>query len=1795
MRQTVRAARWGCLQMKTERSGRPHVVARTSPSTPEAADGRRPPHRRVIATRLIVVAVAILLFLSRHAVAGLLLTRGVDLLTKYRVTTGEFHLGTTRSVFDDVRVTTRAGDPLIAARRIGLQYSLRSLWPDKTHRFGIVSVSLEGPVLSIVRHADGSYNLGVSGSGAPASGGGAATPGATAPWNLSVRVRDGRIRLLDRAPVAGDLGEQQIVDVRLDARIQTDHRSTARGSAQFLGRQTQTGALRAWPLTFGGTIDVPRGAALGHVDAPGLPIRGAIAYLQHSPAVRVDDGLLRDVAIHVYSLDIAGARPYTLHVGGSGDLMHGRLAISALRLPVRDVRGRVRLVDGGVWAPHLDASLAEIPIVARGGGYDRFHPTLRLGLRADGNLHRLRDAFNFSASQPVSGGAHVETLIEAPVSSILVRSELRVARGTYGAARLTDVSGRVDYHAGAIVLDAVKATFGATAIDAGARFVLGRPLDSAIVAVGHARGSAIPFGENIAPDAAIEALALITGGGQGYRTRGAVGIRGPAIAGAGMFAVDEQGRGEFGPFAIRRADGSSVIGALRLERPTSQSAAWISTRHYRFDVPARGARFPGLNVPAFPPVAGVIDGELAGGGKPSGFALVGDLRGRGLRVGNARLGTGRTLLSGNLADVRLAQVALNGPLGRFTGNAAVARGTVALRGTYEGSMERLVPLTGNQDARGAVRGEVLATLGASAVVVQSTRAALRGGSLRGVALDTASGTIALKNERFHLLVGSGTVAGRHVVAAESQGTIAVSASDIPAAALRGTGLPLDGGNVSAYGLADLAGGLPGFAGTVTVAGGRAHGYPIAGDAEIALTGHNARILSATGALGSTYGRLGGSIAGIGAGVPRYDVDARVPVGDVDVLRRDLHLPVRHLAGSFGADLHVHGSGSRPFVDGRVEAPEGMYNGLAFRAAAAHVTLDADGVAAHNGTLTVGSTKTALDASSGRSGFRVHAHSAAADLADFNDYFDASGTLAGRGAFDLAFGTDGARITTRGRLNMQHVRYRNLALGQTNAAWRTAGGTITGSGQVRSKAGSLDVSATVQPVAAEDPRRALRGARYDATATFGQIDLGTWLPAMRALGWSARIPSDAPILGSVDAQIGVAGRLPQLAVRADATLTNGMVGSFAVPSAHLRGSSVGSRVAVAAAEADLGFAHVSGDGRLGLARTDPLAFDLRIATDDISGAARRFVPAARGLDLGGALDADLRLGGTPARPTVQGGFDLRGARYGSVVVPRTIGELALAGTAIELRAVDVEFAHGQAFVAGSLPLVLEPFGLGPPKAPLSFDVTATGVDLAQFAPLLPAGAKLDGTINGRFGVEGTVDRPRLLGSLAVSDGSYASALERAPIEHVGAKLDFSGSSIALQAFHANVGGGTLDGSGRITLPLGAQSRVTYTADVTAHGAKLDFPAYGRGTLDGDLHLGSEAGGSQALLSGDVALRDAVIPVSAVYGAGSSTSTPAVKRLGIDPAFRIHAAAGENVRVRSSIVDIGVTGTVDLTGSLRAPQLAGGFDATDGTISSYNHVFRIVKAGVHFNPADGVIPTIEARATSRVTNPDPDPSRNIAGSANIIVTVSGTADSNNLQVTYSSDPAYSQEQIIGLLLDVPALLGAVNFNLNGGAGSPVLRGAPGETNALLPPGVTPEQVSAISFNQEVFSLLNGQFTQRALTPVERVFEKTLGLSDVQFTVDYGGGIGYALRRQIGKRDFQAFLSQTVTYPERTNVGFELNPKPFQSVNFSYYEQNGITSLITNQTPGQELFSSTRRLTSVQPLGNRSGVSLNFNRRF
>jgi len=67
----------------------------------------------------------------------------------------------------------------------------------------------------------------------------------------------------------------------------------------------------------------------------------------------------------------------------------------------------------------------------------------------------------------------------------------------------------------------------------------------------------------------------------------------------------------------------------------------------------------------------------------------------------------------------------------------------------------------------------------------------------------------------------------------------------------------------------------------------------------------------------------------GPGALAYDLAADVPIGDVEVLRRTLNVPVKYLEGSFAAAVRVRGNGAQPNLSGNVTIPEGSYNGSRF--------------------------------------------------------------------------------------------------------------------------------------------------------------------------------------------------------------------------------------------------------------------------------------------------------------------------------------------------------------------------------------------------------------------------------------------------------------------------------------------------------------------------------------------------------------------------------------------------------------------------------------------------------------------------------------------------------------------------------------------------------------------------------------------------------------------------------------------------------------------------------------------------
>ena len=1226
------------------------------------------------------------------------------------------------------------GDPVLDAQRVDVEYALRDIFPGGQHRFGFAAIAILKPVLTITRHADGSMTFNRTGgtSGTPPP----PTRKAAAPYYFTVRVREGVIRLIDAAPLQADLANQTIENVSIDASVKSDARTTAKLDGVLLGRRAPGAPLERFPLIEHTVIDVQRGIALNTVTAARLPLRGALGFLVHSRAIRFDDGVLEGVDARYFALAPQAGTEFAYRIGGSANLRGGRIAVGALAHAVRNLDAPLVITDDMLAAPSIAGTVNGIAMRGRGAIYDLFGtPEFRLAFAADADLHDLRALFAFSAKMPLRGAAHLETLLESKLAQPLIHTRFGGAHLGYARFPIEGLDGTVDFYDGALTIGGARARYGAANVAIGGRVLLSDAGDDVSIALNaHGPGTSLPYAAVLAPDADIVATVLLTQPpGEAFSARGTIGALG-ATSGAGTFAVDTHGVGEFGPLQFSRADGTSLAGGFELQRPISQSAGWLHARNFRLADVRNQVKFPGAAIAALPPLSGVIDGDLAGGGTPDAFGLGGTLTGRELRYGTYALGRGSVRLGGSLSEVRLADIRLDGPLGRFSGDGAYDGGMFALEGRYDGTLEQLRPFTTDASARGGVHGSVRATIAQNQIVVQTTGAELPGGEVRGVAIDRVAGTLAVDGAVLRVIAADGSIGGGRVVAADAGGPFLLSAPGIAVAALRGAGIPLQAGTLAFYGLADFRGKAPSFDGLVSLDGGVAAGYPISGGADLALTNGTARIRSGVGAFGATYGTFDGSVGGVGISGPNalaYDLAANVPIGDVGEVRRALRLPVKYLEGSFAAAVRVRGNGAHPLVAGGVAVPEGSYNGLAFRDARAGLTITTGALTARGGVVTVGSTHAQVDAavSVARRAFSVDVRSADASLADFDDYFDEAETLSGHGRVAFSFANDGLTTRTNGRLNVTDFRYRRFAFGATDATWSQRGGAISAALNVRGPHGALRANGTVV-AAGGDPVRAFERASYRASVRAQQVDLATWLPPFGIT---------APVFGEVDASGTLAGRWPRLGVNGEASLANGSLFGYKVVAANAHARSDGARIALSNTSLDLGFARFDAGGSFGFSTTDPLALSVHAGSADVAKALAALLPKGPRFDVGGAIQANALIAGTFAKPRATVGFEMTDARYA------TLGDSARSrkrrlrrqDAAGQRRRGDVR--KRQHLVAGSLPVSLEPFGV-PQDAPLSFTLGLTALDLAPFAPFVPGPqTKLGGTVDGRLAIEGIAAR------------------------------------------------------------------------------------------------------------------------------------------------------------------------------------------------------------------------------------------------------------------------------------------------------------------------------------------------------------------------------------------------------------------------------------------------------------------------
>jgi hypothetical protein len=935
---------------------------------------------------------------------------------------------------------------------------------------------------------------------------------------------------------------------------------------------------------------------------------------------------------------------------------------------------------------------------------------------------------------------------------------------------------------------------------------------------------------------------------------------------------------------------------------------------------------------------------------------------------------------------------------------------------------------------------------------------------------------------------------------------------------------------------------PRIAGTVVVAGGRYRSFEVNGNAGFAFAGGTLRVSDAAVALGPLFIGASGTVRNLlnqGTFAPHYDLTTELHSSDVSALLAAVQPKAApFVQGSVDASLAVHGNGIRPAFAGTLSAPEGAVNGLSFRDFYGGIRGDTSALSLTGGRVTVGSTNVAL---SGRATTRLDANvdvqAPQADLADFNDLFDRGDTFAGTGHLGLSATTRGMQIvSSNGDASFAGARFRQIAFGNVAANWRRRGDSITTTLSFVGPAGSARASGNVAPAA----------KAIDMRVTASEIDLGTWLPM---LGYSV------PVTGRLNAQTSISGRYPDVTMSLRAAVSGGTVGRLPVERFEVSASAAHGRGTIASATLELPSLRTVASGTFGLRETDALALAAHSTSPNIGS----FLNEAFGKDLAlsGTLDSILRVSGTLAHPQLQDMLTLQSLQRGNLAIPRVYGEIDASRRFVMVRNGELDFARGKALLAAQVPLLLSASRLAVGRGPIEASLTADGVELSNFLPLLPKGTQIAGRIDGAAAAGGTFDAPQIDGSFALRDGTFVGPMENSPITGIGGELTLRENRATLQA-RATVGGGSLTAQGVAALAnFREPASSTFNLQARAANARLDIPDYFAGELNASVAV-ERGSAATPLVSGEVSVANARIPLNTFVNQKRSTNErPALPNLAFES---LRITAGNNVRIQSANVDIGATGEATLGGTLDAPALAGSFSSTGGSLNFYRS-FNLESGTVTFEPSSGFVPDVDAVATTFVSNP----------ATAIRLHVTGPATSMNLAL--ASDPSYSREQILGLLVGAQQFGAVRGVNSAGGqgfsAGSAATQYALGQVNTL--------------------------FTRNLLQPLSASLASSLGFTNVQITSDLQTGLGINAVKAFGK-NVNAIFAQTFGYPSTQSVTLEVNPSVGTGLRGTWYTTSGPTLFVLQQPQlvGTGVLNL-NPMTQLPPPTGTNGVSFSFLRKF
>lgn len=288
-------------------------------------------------------------------------------------------------------------------------------------------------------------------------------------------------------------------------------------------------------------------------------------------------------------------------------------------------------------------------------------------------------------------------------------------------------------------------------------------------------------------------------------------------------------------------------------------------------------------------------------------------------------------------------------------------------------------------------------------------------------------------------------------------------------------------------------------------------------------------------------------------------------------------------------------------------------------------------------------------------------------------------------------------------------------------------------------------------------------------------------------------------------------------------------------------------------------------------------------------------------------------------------------------------------------------------------------------------------LSLFEPDLVA----EGTSNVDASIRGVLNRPQIVGTMELKDGSFYLKDLPNGLEKVEGLIRFDRNRAAIEKLTAQTGGGALAVTGFVGFGTG---ELVYRLQAKAQRVRVRYPESVSTTADASLSLTGTS--ENSLLSGVITVNRIGITPRTDFGAllakssgpspGLVTQSSFLRGMQLD--IRVETSGNAEL-VTSLTRDIQPEANLSVRGTVVRPIVLGTVSANDGEILFFGGQYRITRGEVSFFNPVKIEPVIDLDLETRVRG--------------ITVTISVNGPANRLNMSYRSDPPLQPHEIIALL--------------------------------------------------------------------------------------------------------------------------------------------------------------------------------------